>query len=1154
MSEQSSTTEISELSPTATLLGHTSWSLRCAISGDGEVGISGDGKPSARLWNLSDITDSTPFGNGKVGIRQCCLNFDGSMVAIAGSGSKNGVQIFNSKSGKKLYEMPVPSKGMSPSGCALSPDSSVLAASFRSANRSKGSIRVVKWRENTPVASEIDRPYSIWQVMISSDTRRLAYKFWHGTTSGVELIDPWNDRLFFTQPMPPSEWAFSMDSSASVIATATEWSLRVTTLDERETVKTLPGYTFSAYADCSVSADGNYVVAPVRDHKFGVWHIPSGALVHILVGHTDRTNGCSISADASRIITCSNDRSVRLWELLDCDATSVVEETAADDPIILKTLYLMLDGRYNFSLTSDTLRSVIVAENINSVTDLFFAHSVLIISKRTIDLVSASQIPKEQIENLYGCISGRLHSPLEALMAQLIMLHAEQLELLSEGFAYKTTGVAMNASKQMVDDLKSTLLRCWRLAFSLPKRKNHEKLEKLLLQQLNSVYDEIESIRSNEHVMIFAAIARCTLLFHPEYLTTLEDFTFGISGTIPVSDLLRESKLTGITFIEKICPFDISSPKVLKALLSRDFISILSPDSKRCVLSAVSNSFFKNENIAQAYLHDIISLKLNRQNSADTEEHQEKKKNEETDPKNEKRKENGHESDLIVEDVDGEHEKMEKSLGFENNNSNPVSKNVEEVVGVWEKSASLQKIDPKEEQSQFKTSDSSGIKNAGNASHTTSKDQTTGRSQIYSTKNLESDVTEKIEIEEIEISNETGKEPAIHNQGQYIKNTVKHDIRSSVTEIASRTNTPTTVQNNESSVSGNDSLFKPFSIPQVQGESSGITREAAPESESKNEIFENGFEKFSEVIENDHSGGTKNNHENILVSANGSNHVELQIDSSSRTGDNIVQNRSTEKHNSHIIPENDPTGETHRSENQEPPAILVKSELTDKMKRFEKAFEGTAAEAVSRNNSINDHAVEEEDNLIIKRGDSLLSEHTKSVEENRVHPSTENDAKPERPQSLFIESQYDQSISQSRGSVKEIHETKSSESPQVMNINVYIVTEDQKAPSANETITEVKSEGAKSFELAKTVSSSYSEDYQTEFKDQSKKSSESESKELGASDSADASQSGDSSKGVKSKDKKHKRSKLRKSFISLAKGTRNTFYGKKKTKEEAKGS
>jgi len=608
--ETGSSGETLEISPRATLLGHTSWSLRCTISGDGERAISGDGQPTARIWNLNDLSDSKLLGE-EIGIRQCSLSHDGSLAAIAGTGANGCVTIYDTKTGRKLFEIRAPKKGMSPAGCALTPDGTVLAATFRASNRSKGSIRITRWRENPVMIAEIDRPYSIWSIFLSHDARRAAYKFWHGTVSGIELIDPWNDRLFFNLPMPSSEWAFSMDRQASVIVTASEWALRAIPMSDPDAVKTLPGYTFSSFAHCSVSADGMYVSAPVRDCKFGIWHLPSGTLTHMLLGHSDRTNGCSISADGSRLITCSNDRSVRLW-----DANHIDDYTPSNggEPIILRSLRLILDGNYKMSLTSPSLQKILSPENVHTVVDLLFAHTILMISKRTRHVLGADTYPIEESMKMYNAVHGKLHSTIEAFLAQILMLHAEQHKLLPEGFAYQKTGSAIHASKQMIDDLKTTLMRCWRLAFSLPKTPVHSKLENQLTMHLNSVFDDIDTINRHDNernITVFCAVSRACLFFHPEFLSTLDDFNREISNTIPSPDLLHASPLTGLSFLDKMAPFDISSPDVLAALMSKDFVSMLAPKSKKAVVAAISKSFFHNETIAKGYLMDLTKPRAN---------------------------------------------------------------------------------------------------------------------------------------------------------------------------------------------------------------------------------------------------------------------------------------------------------------------------------------------------------------------------------------------------------------------------------------------------------------------------------------------------------------------------------------------------------------
>ena len=74
------------------------------------------------------------------------------------------------------------------------------------------------------------------------------------------------------------------------------------------------GYVRSA----SYSADGTRIVSASEDSTVRVWDVTTGACISVLEGHSGDVTSASYSADGTRIVSASGDETVRVW-----DATTI---------------------------------------------------------------------------------------------------------------------------------------------------------------------------------------------------------------------------------------------------------------------------------------------------------------------------------------------------------------------------------------------------------------------------------------------------------------------------------------------------------------------------------------------------------------------------------------------------------------------------------------------------------------------------------------------------------------------------------------------------------------------------------------------------------------------------------------------------------------
>ena len=90
----------------------------------------------------------------------------------------------------------------------------------------------------------------------------------------------------------------------------------------------LEGHT-SGVSSVSFSPDGSRIVSGSDDKSVRVWDASSGECVlGPLEGHTSGVTSVSFSPDGSRIVSGSEDKSVRVWDASSGECVRVVEGTA----------------------------------------------------------------------------------------------------------------------------------------------------------------------------------------------------------------------------------------------------------------------------------------------------------------------------------------------------------------------------------------------------------------------------------------------------------------------------------------------------------------------------------------------------------------------------------------------------------------------------------------------------------------------------------------------------------------------------------------------------------------------------------------------------------------------------------------------------------
>jgi WD40 repeat protein/nucleoside phosphorylase len=93
--------------------------------------------------------------------------------------------------------------------------------------------------------------------------------------------------------------------------------LRLRHLATRESpalVRTLVGHAFMV-AGCAVSPDGLRVVSASDDRTLKVWDLDSGRELASLRGHTNSVSSCVVTPDGRRVVSASRDHTLKVWDL-----------------------------------------------------------------------------------------------------------------------------------------------------------------------------------------------------------------------------------------------------------------------------------------------------------------------------------------------------------------------------------------------------------------------------------------------------------------------------------------------------------------------------------------------------------------------------------------------------------------------------------------------------------------------------------------------------------------------------------------------------------------------------------------------------------------------------------------------------------------------
>lgn len=278
-------------------LTHDFWVTSVAFSADGNRVATASGDRTARVWDTSTghelfrlVHEEPP--------REVLFSPDGRRVLTIGPDHR--VRVWSLSEESRIIELVNPAQII---GAAFSADGGRLVTASKS-----GKAIVWDSRTGKTVATLNHRPGTS-AVAINGDGAIIAM----GGLDGVVVVWDAKSRMEIARvPVGSTVFALALNHDASLMATATDQTVRVWDLSERQEAIHLP----HGHMIWSVIFDsaGQYVATAGSSDVAMVWDAKTGKAVSRL-HHEDYVWGLAFAPDGSRIATASQDGFTRVWDL-----------------------------------------------------------------------------------------------------------------------------------------------------------------------------------------------------------------------------------------------------------------------------------------------------------------------------------------------------------------------------------------------------------------------------------------------------------------------------------------------------------------------------------------------------------------------------------------------------------------------------------------------------------------------------------------------------------------------------------------------------------------------------------------------------------------------------------------------------------------------
>ncbi len=335
-----------------TLWGHTTGVLDCAISADGSTTVSVDKDNTVIIWDTNTGAARFRVMPSDSKVWSCAANADGSVVVYGAADGRVTLLDTAAEAVKKLWN----AHEAGVISCCISADGKLVVTASKDKtlkiwDAATGTQRaVLEGHERTATRCGISAD---GRVVVSASNDGTV-KLWDAATGAehrtfvVGAVDTGVDQLtFYSQRDISFGCAISADgrvvagaSSAGILNVwdAASGELKFGTMVDKRGVYGL-----------ALSSDGGRVVTASSTGALSV-RDTAGTLLMRLEDHTRIVNACDISANGLRIVSASDDKTVKVW-----DGGSSAAASLADVPYKLaaQTCAVSADGRLAVTALAD---------------------------------------------------------------------------------------------------------------------------------------------------------------------------------------------------------------------------------------------------------------------------------------------------------------------------------------------------------------------------------------------------------------------------------------------------------------------------------------------------------------------------------------------------------------------------------------------------------------------------------------------------------------------------------------------------------------------------------------------------------------------------------------------------------------------------------
>jgi WD40 repeat protein len=304
--------------------GHDAEVTCVACSPDGHYALSGDGKGSVRLWDI-ETGSQVRSSNGHIWVNSVSFSPQGR-YALAG-GMDNKIYLWEVATWREIRR--IVGSGRDVKSVAFFPDGARVAYGC-----DDGTIRVLEIESGREVVRMQGHTMDVVSVAISPDGKMVLSGSDDGTCrlwdseSGHELHTLALDRFMFVQYLVVGV-AFSPDGRSILCSAAP--GLQVVDSKSGQAIRRFAGMGFHTgiIHSAVLSPDGHYLLtaagsdenpADVKsqfglDNTVRLWDLKTAAELARLEGHGGNVNDVACLSDGKRVLSCSRDKTVRLWAL-----------------------------------------------------------------------------------------------------------------------------------------------------------------------------------------------------------------------------------------------------------------------------------------------------------------------------------------------------------------------------------------------------------------------------------------------------------------------------------------------------------------------------------------------------------------------------------------------------------------------------------------------------------------------------------------------------------------------------------------------------------------------------------------------------------------------------------------------------------------------